>query len=438
MRSLYKKHGLTARWTKPPLLSILIALGQIAQAQEGSSGNTTIFNGAEMTFFGDHNFTTGGGGTQPGVIYTIRTAPFGILNFAASASVATGGDDANYVDGYVRKFGTSSFIFPVGDNAHYGPFAAAADGTMGSYFFVNPTTAVTSMLPSGDYPVLPTGGPFPSATFEATLESVSTIEYWDIDGSNATNLTLTWDAASDISGLTASQLNKLTIAGWNGSQWVAIPSKVDLTSILGGTSDLTAGSITTAAPLAPDTYTAYTFASRVTPLPVTLARFEARPEGYSAVLYWTTTEETNSDRFDIERSNNGKSWATIGSITSHGESKIALDYDFTDHNPADGENLYRLKMVDLDGSFAYSRVRTLRFERGGATVYPNPATDKLYFNGQNLVGKVRIINPSGKVVLEAANPIDGIRIGHLLPGLYLVEVTSLNGVINSQKVIVGK
>ncbi len=444
MRSLYKNHGLTAQWVKPPLLSMLIALGHFVQAQEGSSGNTTIFNGAEMTFFGDHNFNTGGGGTQPGVIYTIRTAPFGILNFASSANVATGGDDANYVDGYVRKFGTSSFIFPVGDNSHYGPFAAAGDGTMGSYFFTNPTSAVTSMLPSGDYPVLPTGGPFPSATFESALAAVSTIEYWDIDGSNATKLTLTWDATSNINGLTAAQLNKLTIAGWDGTQWVAIPSTIDATSILGGTSDLTAGSITTNTALAPDTYTAYTFASRVNPLPVTLAAFDARAEGTVAVLRWTTTDETNSDRFDVERSSNGKTWSVIGSVKSQGESKVTVDYDFTDNNPLQGENLYRLKMIDraadgVDGAFTYSRVRAVRFEYAPlATAYPNPVTDKLLFNNPASVAKARLIDQTGKTVLEAANPVEGLWVRHLPGGLYVVEVSWRNGTTSSQKVIVGK
>ena len=444
MRILYKNRGLTAKWIKPPLLLMLLASGHLAQAQEGSSGNTTIFSGAQMTFFGDHNFNTGGGGTQPGVIYTIRTAPFGILNFASPANVATGGDDANYVDGYVRKFGTSSFIFPVGDNSHFGPFAAAGDGTMGSYFFTDPTTAVTSMLPSGDYPVLPTGGPFPSATFETALAAVSTIEYWDIDGTNATKLTLTWDATSDINGLTAAQLNKLTIAGWNGTQWVAIPSTFDATSILGGASDLTAGSITTNAAIAPDTYTAYTFASRVNPLPVTLAAFNARAEGTVAVLHWTTTEETNSDRFEIERSENGKIWSAIGSVKSRGESKVTIDYDFTDQKPLRRENLYRLKMIDkaadgAKGSFAYSRVRAVQFEHVEfATVYPNPVADKLYFNDPASVLKARLIDQNGKTILETTNPVDGLRMGHLPGGLYIVEISWRSGTRTSQKVIVGK
>ncbi|PSL31537.1 T9SS type A sorting domain-containing protein [Dyadobacter jiangsuensis] len=417
-----------------------IICGTVAHGQEGSSGNTTIFNGAEMTFFGNHDFTTGGGGTQPGVINTIRTAPFGILNFAASATTSTGGDDANYVDGYVRKFGTSPFIFPVGDNAHFGPFGAQGDGTMGAYYFVDPTSAVTSMLPSGNYPVLPASGPFPSATFEEALDAVSTIEYWDIDGSNATPVTLTWDAASAINALTTSQLNKLTIAGWNGTQWVAIPSKVDATSILGGTSDLTAGSITTTGSLAPDTYVAYTFASLDTPMPVTLTAFTAQAEGKTALLRWATTEETNSDFFEIQRSPDGKSWTELGRQVSQGESKVLVSYQFTDVKPEAGTNLYRLRMVDKDGTFAFSSIKPVRF--GGEprrVVYPNPATDVLFLNSPESIGKIRIINANGVEVYKAAKKFESeLNISALQNGIHLVELTTVTGSIVTEKVLIRK
>lgn len=417
-----------------------VICGTIARAQEGSSGNTTIFNGAEMTFFGNHDFTTGGGGTQPGVINTIRTAPFGILNFAASATTSTGGDDANYVDGYVRKFGTTSFIFPVGDNAHFGPFAAQGDGTMGAYYFVDPTSAVTSMLPSGNYPVLPAGGPFPSATFEDALDAVSTIEYWDIDGANATPLTLTWDASSAINTLTTNQLNKLTIAGWNGTQWVAIPSKVDITSILGGASDLSAGSITTTGSFAPDTYVAYTFASLDTPMPVTLTSFTAQAEGNSALLRWATTEETNSDFFEIQRSTDGKSWTELGRQVSKGESKVLVAYQFTDTDPHSGTNYYRLRMVDKDGTFAFSSIRPLQFEGGiKRIVYPNPAKDKLFLNAPESIGKIRIFNASGVEVYHTAQKVGAeISIAHLRDGIHVVELTTAAGSVTTQKILIQK
>ncbi|PQA56091.1 hypothetical protein [Siphonobacter curvatus] len=242
-------------------------------AQQGSQGNTTIFGGAQMTVFGAHNFANGGSGVQPGIVNTIRTAPYGVLNFGTAAT-SSGASDAAHVDGYVQKFGTTSFVFPVGDNGQYGPFAAAADGTTGAYFHVDPSSAITSMVGGGNYPVLPTGGPFATSSKATDVTTVSTKEYWDIDGTNATKITLTWDAISDVTTLTGSSLTKLGIVGWNGAQWVKIPATVDATSILGGTSSLTAGSITTNTALAPNTYTAYTLASVVNAVPdLTPAQF---------------------------------------------------------------------------------------------------------------------------------------------------------------------
>lgn len=262
----YYKPSLSHKWDMVWFLILIALFGLVyeTRAQEGSQGNTTIFGGAQMTFFGNHDFVAGGSGAQPGVILTERAANnFGILNFSGDNLTSTGASDAGYVDGYVRKYGLGQFIFPVGDNSHLGQFAASADGTMGAYFFANPATAITSNLfTGGNYPALPNGGPFPigMTTRGPGIKAVSNVEYWDIDGANATKITLTWDATSNVTTLTGNVLSSLTIVGWNGSDWVRIPSTVDATSVLGGTSSITDGSITTTASIVPNTYVAYTLA----------------------------------------------------------------------------------------------------------------------------------------------------------------------------------
>jgi len=418
----------------------LLLVGPLAQAQEGSQGNTTIFGGAQMTFFSNHNFVTGGGGAQPGVILTERAAGnFGVLNFAGDNLTSTGASDAGYVDGYVRKYGAGQFVFPVGDNGSVGQFAASADGVMGAYFHADANTAVTSNLFTGsNYAALPSGGPFATSSMGTNVDVVSTVEYWDIDGANATPLTLTWDAGSAIGTLTTSQLNKLTIVGWNGTQWVAIPSKVDTTSVLGGSSDLTAGSITTISPLAPDTYTAYTFASLVLPMPVTLTRFTVAAEGRTVVLNWSTTEESNSDRFDIERSGNGKQWSRIASVSSQGDSKVLVNYSHVDANPLAGQNFYRLKMVDVDGTFAYSAIRLAEIESGSGLVpYPNPVVDKILIRDHQLVKQADLHNASGVKVLANQQPSSaGIDVTRLPQGIYVITLTMFDGTISTHKVVV--
>ena len=152
---------------------------------------------------------------------------------------------------------TSAFTFPIGDNNKYRPAAIStatlANPADAAYFGVGGTTAITSKLRGGNEPVLPLSGPFNTTLLGPGVGSVDDVEYWDINGATAAKITLTWDTASAITSLTS-----LSILGWNGTQWVAIGSTVDLTSILGGSSTLTSGSITTNAAIIPNTYEVYT------------------------------------------------------------------------------------------------------------------------------------------------------------------------------------
>lgn len=71
-------------------------------------------------------------------------------------------------------------------------------------------------------------------------------------------------------------------------------------------------------------------------LPVTLTSFTAKAEGYKVVLKWVTALEVNHSHYEVQRSEDGKTWDTVG--TTKG-------YQFTDYRPA---NYYRLVSVDLD------------------------------------------------------------------------------------------
>jgi len=175
------------------------------------------------------------------------------------------------------------------------------------------------------------------------------------------------------------------------------------------------------------------------PLPVTLIAFNVKEEGKTALLYWQTATETNSDRFEIERSQNGKNWAKIGSVVSHKESNVNQYYSFVDAAPLRGDNLYRLKMVDLDETFAYSRIENVNFNNI-ALVYPNPvsASQNLTLNigDWSKVSQVKVVNATGKVVFEASNAlVTGISTRNLVAGAYVLQVTHTDGTVSSQKFV---
>lgn len=91
-------------------------------------------------------------------------------------------------------------------------------------------------------------------------------------------------------------------------------------------------------------------------LPVKLLSFHARINGNSVVLDWTSSAEENFSRYEIERSNTGSSFTSIGSKTVIPSTGAESRYSFTDLSPHPGVNFYRLKMIDVDGKYSYSAI----------------------------------------------------------------------------------
>ncbi|KAA0990400.1 choice-of-anchor A family protein [Dyadobacter aurulentus] len=182
------------------------------------------------------------------------------------------------------------------------------------------------------------------------------------------------------------------------------------------------------------------FSENTITLPVSLAKFTASKEGQSVNLNWTTTSETNSSHFDIEHSVNGKSWNRIGTVSSHQESSQSRHYSFTDQSPVDGENLYRLKMVDLDETFAYSNIESIKIKTGSAiTLFPNPTADRILVSNSADIKQVTIVDFFGRNVYKAVKiTSEGIDCKNLASGMYVVTTTHFDGAMNSQKVLIRK
>jgi hypothetical protein len=117
-----------------------------------------------------------------------------------------------------------------------------------------------------------------------------------------------------------------------------------------------------------------TFERSLTALPVELVRFgaEAKPGG-GVQLSWQTASEKNTASFSIERATDGVTFVEIGQTPGAGYSAHQLNYDYMDIKPEDGNNYYRLKINDLDGSHAYSNIVSVTLAGNfAAKLYPNP------------------------------------------------------------------
>lgn len=162
-------------------------------------------------------------------------------------------------------------------------------------------------------------------------------------------------------------------------------------------------------------------------LPVELVSFTAAAADKSVVLNWATENEVANDRFVIERSENGVRWEQLGSVRAAGRSNG--DYSFTDAHPLDGTNLYRLRQIDLDGSFAIYGPVAVTFEASELSVYPNPAGDVLRFN-RSLDGasEVLLYDGSGRQLGRLNLTGRGADVQDLQPGVYLLRVRTGNEV----------
>ena len=178
-------------------------------------------------------------------------------------------------------------------------------------------------------------------------------------------------------------------------------------------------------------------------LPVELSGFNARKnERNEVIVSWVTATENNSNHFDVElaRGNDDfrqNHFIKIGSVNSHGNSTSEQRYTFVDVEAnKNGVRYYRLKIVDINGSFTYSEVRSVVFNNEITwQVYPNPSSGLFEVvmqagDGTDVIIKVHDVN--GRLVKETKSKanafvqkimvdLDGAKYSS---GMYLLEVSA--------------
>lgn len=178
------------------------------------------------------------------------------------------------------------------------------------------------------------------------------------------------------------------------------------------------------------------------PAPIKLVSFTAQKQSNKSYLQWTTASEQNNKGFNIERSKDGKIWGKIGFVFSKakgGNSFNTIHYNFMDWEPTMGNNFYRLKQLNFDGSFEYSPVRVLYIDFPiQVKIYPNPANDQVQINDLPHDGSIVIFDQSGKKVLEKnhVSPQETISVKGLMGGTYLIQIIENNSIILEKKLVI--
>jgi hypothetical protein len=184
--------------------------------------------------------------------------------------------------------------------------------------------------------------------------------------------------------------------------------------------------------------------SDVGSLPVELTSFTAKQSVSGVELYWVTATEVNNFGFDVERSyllspNDKTIWVKIGFISGHGNSNSPNNYSFIDNKPLSGKSQYRLKQIDKNGAFKYTKIIEVvsvilkydlaqnfpnPFNPSTLITYSIPTSSNVIINVYNILGE--LIKTLVNGYQEAGSYKVNFDAGGLSNGIYFYKMQSGN------------
>ncbi len=333
---------------------------------------------------------------------TIPASPrFGINHTGTIVSSRNQSHVVGYFQMVDAGLGATLPTIPIGDGTYLRPMVlqSVTGGGAGSniifrYYNNYPTATVSPALTTNIHPTLGAG-----------LNGVSTMEYWYVGregGSANPKFVLDYNNTNPALPTNYYRIDKwqaLTIAALhsNDNAWVlrtSVPSNPG-----SGSTTLTLDQALSS------NFGWFTIARvGVSSLPVRLVSFTGQQLEGQVQLKWQSSSEENTSHFEVERSADGKNFSPVLTKKAQGNSSSLVSYNAIDNSPLSGTSYYRLKMVDLDGTFEYSKLVAVNAE-GTLQVlaYPNPSQG----NGINLIA-----GDGSKLVVKSVSDLFGKTVGY--------------------------
>jgi hypothetical protein len=176
-------------------------------------------------------------------------------------------------------------------------------------------------------------------------------------------------------------------------------------------------------------------------LPVNFTDFKGTLQGNGSVLlHWDAIVDQDHDYFVVERSSDGINY------TSLGYGPQTAPFDFVDQHPNDGNNYYRIRQVDKDGSITYSTVINVPVDRPvNVVIYPNPVKDIVNLKVSNRRTdhlKIEITDVQGRTLYTRTSMVNAstieinVDMKTFKPQVYILKVTNSNGeTVATEKII---
>ena len=175
-------------------------------------------------------------------------------------------------------------------------------------------------------------------------------------------------------------------------------------------------------------------------LPVKIKSFGVVKEKQSSKISWATETEVNSKEFVVERSTDGQNYTSIGKLSARGSNS---NYEWIDNSPVSGNNFYRIKMIDLDSKFEYSKTGKLYFGKGiYFSVSPNPAKNivTVYVENVSKNSTLQLTDLNGRLLKQinlSAGPSQNIslNVADQAKGVYVLKLVG-SGETRTSKLVV--
>ena len=381
--------------------------GTSAQSVNGTEPfrvyNVTTNNSNGITLNNDlsvnaaHTFTAG-------LITSSSTPNYLIYENGATYS---GSADNAHVNGWVRRTGSTNFIFPVGNATYLRPIAVnnlSVSSTFNAQY-AGVTTNTGNVLPN--------------------LVTVDPYEYWfvnQVSGGTA-QVDMNWNNSKVT--FPNYMLASIRVAYYTGGMWTNVGGSA--TGNVATTGSITSPSV--------GSFGAFTFGSLNFSLPLNFLGISAKRKDNYSLVQWKTADEYNVDHFEVERKDSrNTSFFKIADVIANNRS--TNNYQIEDHLPLDGTAFYRIRSVDRDGKYAYSKIVAVSdIGDGSMAVINNPARNTIFIS-VNSVPKGnyvwQLIDVSGRIVdagqllLDGQSVIDIAVPAKATKGIYMVKVR--NGV----------
>lgn len=185
---------------------------------------------------------------------------------------------------------------------------------------------------------------------------------------------------------------------------------------------------------------AWTISATLSPLPLSWIDFSAKKIGNVAELNWFTSNEINNDYFTIQKSNNGSQFTDEATLDAKEITSGIHSYTYTDLNPYNGKNYYRIKQTDFNGMSSFTNTKCVSMETTLSPIQIHLYNNTVYFNTNknDLTGATVLISDvSGKIVYNEKITGDSLHqkaidVQGFSSGLYIITIITNSETISSK------